>query len=666
MTKEEILNRSENGLLVFRHFVHGNWKVGKNFLNPFYEDKKASCNVYFDKKSGIYKIKDFGDSRFNGDYFQLVATLNHLQTNDREDFKKVLQIISKELFFGNDSNPIERKTTYMKEENPSKFEIKTKDFSNTEIDFWSQYGIDSSTLKKYEVLSLASYTSTNKEGKEYTINGSAKEPIFGYKQGKFIKVYRPFSELRFQFLGQKPDTYIFGLYHLPARGDILFITGGEKDVLTLSANGFYAICFNSENVTIPSEVIQKLSYRFRHIVLLYDVDKAGLDAVTNHQRQLKDFDIKVMLLPLEGTKKEKDISDFFKLGNTANDLRNLFHQLLESIYSQTFAILKSCEIDFKNPPTTPQPIVTISGVTIGSQGNLLGITGNEGSGKSNFLGGMLAGAMASKNQKVDSLGTQVLSNYYGKAILYFDTEQSEDQLYSNLTYILKRSNRSSPPDWFRAYCLTNLSRKERLQVIIQSVDKFHHEFGGVHIVVIDGIGDLIGSLNDERESIHLIEELHRMAGIYQTCIACVLHLIPSGVKLRGHLGSELQRKAAGILCIEKDENSDVSCIKALKVRSGSPLDVPLIEFAWEKEKGYHVFVGEKSKDYKIKRKVNDLSIVVQEIMRDLTFISYTDLWTKLIEEMDVSERTAKGYIRFMLDNQMLLQSETDKLLRLKK
>ncbi len=94
--------------------------------------------------------------------------------------------------------------------------------------------------------------------------------------------------------------------------------------------------------------------------------------------------------------------------------------------------------------------------------------------------------------------------------------------------------------------------------------------------------------------------------------------------------------------------------------------MPLIEFAWDKEKGYHVFVGEKSKDYKIKRKVNDLSIVVQEIMRDLTFISYTDLWTKLIEEMDVSERTAKGYIRFMLDNQMLLQSETDKLLRLKK
>ncbi len=289
-----------------------------------------------------------------------------------------------------------------------------------------------------------------------------------------------------------------------------------------------------------------------------------------------------MLLPLSGKKSEKDISDFFRLGHTTEELKLLFNQLLENLYAQTFAMLKSCEIDFKRPPKIPKPLVTIAGVTIGSQGNLLGITGSEGSGKSNFLGGMIAGALARAGQKVDSLGIDVLPNLSGKALLYFDTEQSEDQLYRNLNYILQRCESDAPPEWFKAYCLINLSRRERMHVIMQSVDKFHHQFNGVHAVVIDGIGDLISSLNDERESVNLIEELHR-AGIYQTCIACLLHLVPSGVKLRGHLGSELQRKSAGILCIEKDENTDISCIKALKVRSGSPLDVPLIQFAWDKE-----------------------------------------------------------------------------------
>ena len=42
---------------------------------------------------------------------------------------------------------------------------------------------------------------------------------------------------------------------------------------------------------------------------------------------------------------------------------------------------------------------------------------------------------------------------------------------------------------------------------------------------------------------------------------------------------EVQRKAAGILSVEKDENTDTSLIKALKVRDGSPLDVPIKNLA---------------------------------------------------------------------------------------
>jgi hypothetical protein len=192
-------------------------------------------------------------------------------------------------------------------------------------------------------------------------------------------------------------------------------------------------------------------------------------------------------------------------------------------------------------------------------------------------------------------------------------------------------------------------------VILQSVDKFHHQFGGVHLVVIDGIGDLIGSLNDERDSINLIEELHRTAGIYQTCVLCVLHLVPNGVKLRGHLGSELQRKSSGILCIEKDENTDVSCVKALKVRSGSPLDVPLIQFAWNKELGYHTYVGEKSKDFKLQRKIEDLTSLASEVFSTNDKISYTELMNQLSETMGVTERMAKNYIKFMREHGIIEQ-----------
>ena len=58
LRKEEILERTSNGLAVFKHYLPGNWRIGRNFLNPLYEDSKASCNIYFDRRGGIYKMKE--------------------------------------------------------------------------------------------------------------------------------------------------------------------------------------------------------------------------------------------------------------------------------------------------------------------------------------------------------------------------------------------------------------------------------------------------------------------------------------------------------------------------------------------------------------------------------------------------------------------------------
>jgi hypothetical protein len=39
-----------------------------------------------------------------------------------------------------------------------------------------------------------------------------------------------------------------------------------------------------------------------------------------------------------------------------------------------------------------------------------------------------------------------------------------------------------------------------------------------------------------------------------------LHFVPNGMKLRGHLGSALQRKAAGILSIERNDDQQTSVV----------------------------------------------------------------------------------------------------------
>ena len=112
-------------------------------------------------------------------------------------------------------------------------------------------------------------------------------------------------------------------------------------------------------------------------------------------------------------------------------------------------------------------------------------------------------------------------------------------------------------------------------------------------MVIDGIADLIGAVNNEQESVELIEELYLLAGNYKTCIVCVLHLTPSGLKLRGHLGSELRRKATTVLSIEREKNSPISAVKPMKIRNGSLSDTPQILFRWNNELGMLSFIPKK-------------------------------------------------------------------------
>lgn len=665
LSKDEILNRTNRGLDVFKHYISFPFKVGRNFLNPLYEDNKASCNIYLDRNSNTYRMKDFGNDDFSGDCFSFVAKLKGLNCNHAQSFIEILEYISSDLHLltTNISIPIVNKIATSQapiiEKEVKPYKYGQKSFSEIELAYWAEFGITQKILSNYKVVSLLRYESKNINNESFTLNSSNDEPLFGYLGKRYLKLYRPFSKIRFLYGGDFGDKYCFGLEQLPTKGDTLFITGGEKDVMTLASQGFNAICFNSETSNISKNTIRKLSYRFKHIVILYDVDKTGLESSAKYVQQLAEFGVKRLLLPLQGTKDEKDISDYFKLGYTRNDFLKIFLELLDSLYSETMAILKSCEIDFNNPPISAEVLISINDVPLGTEGNLLCITGGEGTGKSNYVGSIIAGAIKDEKSKVDTLGTDIQSNTKNKAVLLYDTEQSEVQLYKNTTNILKRSKEEDIPHNFKVYCLTGMSRKERLQAIIQSMDKFYYEFGGIQMVVIDGIADLIQSANDEIESIKIVDELYRLAGIYQTCIICVLHFIPSGLKLRGHLGSELQRKAAAILSIEKDTDPSISVIKALKVRDGSPLDVPLVQFTWNKELGMHSYVGEKPKEEKEKRKENELIMVAKNIFNTQKHWIYIDLCEQIQNLLDVKERTAKSYIKFMREKDIILKDPSN-------
>ena len=520
--KEEILLRTNKGLEIFCFYMPIDFVIKRNFRNPLYDDKRASCNIYLDKKSDCYRMKDFGNDAYSGDCFWFAATMIGLDV--KKDFVKVLETIIRDLqlkiYIGKQER-FEQQAMIMKPPKPTIsqpadqpklmeekrwYKLIEQSFSIEEMKYWQQYGIDSNTLQRFHVKSLAHYESISNQGKPFTLGATHEEPMFAYNMRTFVKIYRPKSKLRFLYGGEKVTDYVFGFQQLPSKGDIIFITGGE------------------------------------------------------------------------------------------------------------------------------------------------------GTGKSNYISGILSGTLGSERlQAEQTLGLEITANPKGLAVLHYDTEQSEAQLHKNLGKTLRRAGVKTVPEFYHSLYLASLSRKDRLKIIRESMDLFHHKHGGIHLVVIDGIADLIRSANDETDSIAIVDELYRLAGIYNTCIICVLHFVPNGIKLRGHIGSELQRKAAGILSIEKDDNPEYSVVKALKVRDGSPLDVPMMLFGWDKQADMHVYRGEKSKEDKEKRKTDELLSVVKSAFRTKVRLSYQELCDVLMREMEIKDRTAKKYIAYMKEQRILSQ-----------
>jgi len=677
--KTLILNKTRQGLDVFRHYLGIRFLPDKKFKNPLYNDTRASCCIHMSKKSGIYMMKDFGNLEYSGDCFWFVSKLLNLDM--KQDFVQILRRINEDMHLGLifDSEYVSimgltngrtvspqpslvsrQETSDTEQEEPQpqpNIKVTYKEFSNDELKYWHRYGITLPVLNKFKVRSGRYLIGVSKEGREYKISSKATEPMFVYHTiDEAVKVYMPKSKLRFLYAHRPSGEYVFGLEHLPARGHMVFITGGEKDVMSLAAHGFNAVCFNSETAVPPVNIIENLHRRFKHIVLLYDMDDTGRKSAARIEQALNNYHVKRLELPLSGTKSEKDISDFFALGHTTDELSDLIRKLIQKLYRKSSVIFKSCELDYDNPPEKSSSVVEVNDVPVGTCDNLFCLTGGEGVGKSNFVAAIISGTIADSALDAErTLGLTIIPNPSGRAVILFDTEQSEHQLYKNVRKAVKRAYLDDKPDFFHAYHLSEQSRKERLDIIRTALDMNFHKHKGIQLVIIDGVADLVRSANDELESVDVIDELYRLAGFYHCCIVCVLHFVPNGVKLRGHIGSELQRKAAGILSIEKDTNPAYSVIKCIKVRDGSPLDIPMMSFGWDKKEDMFVYMGVKSKEDKERQKINDLKSIAQGIFEKADRLAYGEMVKAIVDAMEIQPRTAKDYIRYMREKAIIEQ-----------
>jgi len=232
----------------------------------------------------------------------------------------------------------------------------------------------------------------------------------------------------------------------------------------------------------------------------------------------------------------------------------------ESNYQSRFSgMLRDAKIDPNKPMTLPPVCLSLIGSDgnqgiIGSLGDFSLVIGKAKSKKTFCISLFLAG-MAKSGLIQDRFKGEL--PFEKNRVIFFDTEQSEYYVQKVFHRVCKLIGRT--PDNFDAYCLRKYTPDERLQIIDTAIQSTPD----LGFVAIDGIRDLVTSINDEEEATKIASYLLKWTQEKQIHIITALHQNKGDTNARGHVGTELVNKAQTVLSVSLDPNNkSVSIVEA--------------------------------------------------------------------------------------------------------
>lgn len=282
---------------------------------------------------------------------------------------------------------------------------------------------------------------------------------------------------------------------------------------------------------------------------------------------------------------------------------------------------------------------------LGTLGNFSVIIGKAKARKSFFIGVSVSAAI--NNDPVLGMFRGCL-NREKRNVIYFDTEQGKYHVQVALNRICEQVSIEEPDNLF-VYGLRTKDPETRFKLIEYAI----YNTPNLGFVVIDGIKDLITSINDEEQATMVASKLLKWTEEQNIHIITVLHQNKGDNNARGHIGTELINKAETVLSVSKDEdNSHVSVVKPEMCRNMEPEP-----FAFEIEDNLPVIVDDYNFQLDKVTKVDALNLPNYQIMTILNEVfvhgdefCYSDLKTqiKLASNNQLSKKLGDNSIKNLI------------------
>lgn len=307
------------------------------------------------------------------------------------------------------------------------------------------------------------------------------------------------------------------------------------------------------------------------------------------------------------------------------------------------------------------------------KGNIMLLQAAPGSGKSRTMTAIIASNYSSSD--TDNLGFKLI-NDKEEIILHIDTEQEKTEVLHGMKRIIKRAGNSDiiEDDRIKNYVLQSFvtipSILEKRTWLFNLIEKYSERIG---VLVLDGITDFINDVNDLTESQDFITRLISYMNVYDFGIIGTIHTNgkdDGSGKARGHIGSELKRKAGSNIAIvktklthefnESDGEVLVKRLVCLKNRFGS--DDISNHYAWNHERRMFTSCELSNIEPGRKKRIAHASKVEQimiEVLKDKSEVSHAELCELITDFTEKSKRTAIRYIESALQDGHIKKGENE-------
>ena len=209
-------------------------------------------------------------------------------------------------------------------------------------------------------------------------------------------------------------------------------------------------------------------------------------------------------------------------------------------------------LDPKEQYVRPRYTLSYNGVPFAPLGGIHGLTGQPGHGKTFTFTQLMVAIMRGEFYGLHyELGHDIPQ----PKVLYIDTEMEKGntQLVMLRVYEMMGWPKGSEQEQFRILWLREeVKAEDRWKKTLKAIKEMQPT-----VVFLDGLIDVVGDFNDNKECQLIIYQCMATASHYGISLWCLLHENPGSTKMVGHAGSFLERKATDVLKTKKNKEGGV-------------------------------------------------------------------------------------------------------------